>query len=46
MTADDNAKEQMYVQQSDGSYAPVSPASDQFKDMTTEELLAMYPPKQ
>tara|TARA_R110000824_G_scaffold2889_6_gene13104 strand:- start:967 stop:2214 length:1248 start_codon:yes stop_codon:yes gene_type:complete len=38
--------EQMHVQNSDGSYSPVSPASDQFKDLSTEELLAMYPPKQ
>jgi len=38
--------EQMHVQNSDGSYSPVSPASDQLKDLSTEELLAMYPPKQ
>jgi len=38
--------EQMHVQNPDGSYSPVSPASDQFKNLSTEELLAMYPPKQ
>jgi len=38
--------DQMYVKNSDGSMAPVSPKEDQLKDLTTEELLAMYPPKQ
>lgn len=34
-----------YQQNTDGSYSPVSPKQDKYKDMTTEELLAMYPPK-
>lgn len=33
----------MYQENSDGSKSPVSPAGDRFKNMTTEELLAMYP---
>jgi len=37
--------DQMYVKDSNGGMAPVSPASDQYKGMTTEELLAMYPKK-
>jgi hypothetical protein len=38
--------DQMYVKNSDGSMAPVSAKEDQYKDLSTEELLAMYPPKQ
>jgi hypothetical protein len=38
--------DQMYTQNADGSMAPVSAKSDQYKDLSTEELLAMYPPKQ
>ena len=38
--------DQMYVKNSDGSMAPVSPKEDQYKDLSTEELLSMYPPKQ
>lgn len=38
--------DQMYTQNADGSMAPVSAKGDQYKDLSTEELLAMYPPKQ
>jgi len=38
--------DQMYIKNSDGSMAPVSAKEDQYKDLSTEELLAMYPPKQ
>ena len=38
--------DQMYTKNSDGSMSPVSSKEDQYKDLSTEELLAMYPPKQ
>jgi len=38
--------DQMYTKNSDGSMSPVSAKEDQYKDLSTEELLAMYPPKQ